>query len=151
LLLAALEALEQSEKALSRARVLVELGSTLRRTGKRREARDPLRRGLDLAHRCGATVLAQRALDELTAAGARPRRTALKGLESLTARERQVAEMAADGTSNRGIAEAHFVTVKTVEWHLRNVYVKLGVRSRRELGAAMARRKGPPAPGRADT
>jgi tetratricopeptide (TPR) repeat protein len=94
LLEAALTALERSQKALARARVLVELGATLRRAGTPRAARDPLRQGLDLAERCGATVLAQRARKEVAAAGSRPRRTALSGTEALTTRERQVAELA---------------------------------------------------------
>ena len=70
-----------------------------------------------------------------------PRRTALTGPESLTARERQVAGLAAEGMSNREIAETLFVTVKTVEWHLKHSYRKLGVKSRvglREVLAAAA-------------
>jgi DNA-binding CsgD family transcriptional regulator len=137
LLLAAHEALERSDKALARARVLVELGATLRRAGSRRAARDPLRQGLDLAERCGATSLAQRAREEVTAAGSRPRRTALTGAEALTTRERQVVELAAAGMSNREIAGSLYVTLKTVEWHLRHAFDKLGVSSRRELAAVM--------------
>ncbi|MDQ6915415.1 MAG: helix-turn-helix transcriptional regulator, partial [Actinomycetota bacterium] len=82
--------------------------------------------------------LAERARDELAAAGARPRRPQISGVESLTASERRTAELAAEGLTNREVAQALFVTVKTVEWHLRNVYVKLGIGSRRELAAALA-------------
>ncbi|HEY1276643.1 MAG TPA: LuxR C-terminal-related transcriptional regulator [Thermoleophilaceae bacterium] len=128
---------EQSQAALERARALIDYGSALRRAGRRRDAREPLRLGLDLAQRCGAAELAGRAMRETTAAGARPRRTAMEGLEALTARERQVAGLAAQGMSNREIAEALFVTVKTVEWHLKHTYAKLGVSSRRELRGAM--------------
>jgi DNA-binding CsgD family transcriptional regulator len=71
------------------------------------------------------------------AAGARPRRDAATGREALTVRESQVAGLAAQGMSNREIAEALFVTVKTVEWHLKHAYRKLGVSSRRELGNAL--------------
>jgi DNA-binding CsgD family transcriptional regulator len=77
---------------------------------------------------------------EVTAAGARPRRTALHGLEALTPRELQTAGLAAEGMSNREIADALFVTVKTVEWHLKHSYGKLGIRSRRELAEALGRR-----------
>jgi DNA-binding CsgD family transcriptional regulator len=129
--------LESSQAALDRARALVDLGGTLRRAGRRRDARQPLTLGLDLAGRCGARALAQRAREELVAVGARPRRDAATGREALTARESQVAGLAAQGMSNREIAEALFVTVKTVEWHLGHAYEKLGVRSRRELGRAL--------------
>ena len=80
---------------------------------------------------------------EVTAAGARPRRTALHGLEALTPRELQTAGLAAEGKSNREIADALFVTVKTVEWHLKHSYGKLGISSRRELAAALGRKHRP--------
>ena len=136
----AVACLEDSQAALERARALVDLGCTLRRVHRSRDAREPLRRGLDLAERCGATELAGRAMREVTAAGARPRRTALHGLEALTPRELQTAGLAADGKSNREIADALFVTVKTVEWHLKHSYGKLGISSRRELAAALGRK-----------
>jgi DNA-binding CsgD family transcriptional regulator len=134
---AAVEMLEDSQAALERAGALVDFGAALRRSGRRRDAREPLKAGLDLAERCGATVLAARAWDEVKAAGARPRRTALHGREALTAREHQVAALAAAGLSNREIAKRLVVTVKTVEWHLKHSYVKLGVTSRRELGSKL--------------
>ena len=137
----AVRVLEGSQAALRRARAAVELGAALRRAGKSRDAREPLRRGLDLAHRCGARALVARAREELVAAGGRPRRQATTGVDALTPRERQVAGLAAQGMSNREIAEALFVTLKTVEWHLRRSYEKVGVQSRRQLGAAMAGRK----------
>jgi DNA-binding NarL/FixJ family response regulator len=137
----AVRVLEGSQSALRRARASVELGAALRRAGKPRDAREPLRQGLDLAHRCGARALAARARAELLAAGGRPRRQATSGIDALTPRERQVAGLAAQGMSNREIAEALFVTLKTVEWHLSRAYEKVGVQSRRELGAALAGRK----------
>jgi DNA-binding CsgD family transcriptional regulator len=133
----AVRVLESSQAALDRARALVDLGSTLRRATRRRDAREPLKLGLDLAGRCGARALAERAREELVAVGARPRRDAATGREALTVRESQVAGLAAQGMSNREIAEALFVTVKTVEWHLKHAYRKLGVGSRRELGPAL--------------
>jgi DNA-binding CsgD family transcriptional regulator len=126
--------LEESQAALERARALVEHGAALRRSGRRQVAREPLRRGLDLAQRCGANALATRALTEIRLTGARPRRTALEGPESLTEREREVATLAARGLSNREIAESLVVTVKTVEWHLRHAFRKLGIDSRAKLG-----------------
>jgi DNA-binding NarL/FixJ family response regulator len=69
---------------------------------------------------------------------ARPRRIALSGLESLTPSERRVAVMAAEGPTNREIAQALFVTPKTVEVHVSNVYRKLGISSRSQLPAALA-------------
>jgi DNA-binding CsgD family transcriptional regulator len=137
----AVRVLEGSQLALGRARALVELGAALRRASKRRDARQPLHSGLDLAQRCGARALVTRAQEELEAAGGRPRRRAATGIDALTPRERQVAGLAAQGMSNREIAEALFVTLKTVEWHLSRAYEKVEVRSRRELGAALAGRK----------
>ena len=69
---------------LEYAKALVELGAALRRANRRNEAREPLREGLDLAHRCGAAALEERARTELEAAGARPRKAVLSGVESLT-------------------------------------------------------------------
>jgi DNA-binding CsgD family transcriptional regulator len=133
----AVRVLESGQAALDRARALVDLGGALRRATRRRDARQPLKLGLDLARHCGAQALSQRAREELVTVGARPRRDAATGREALTARESQVASLAAGDMSNREIAEALFVTVKTVEWHLKHAYEKLGVRSRRELGAAL--------------
>ena len=96
-----------------------------------------MRRGLDLAHRCGATVLADRVRTELLVAGGRPRRAALSGADSLTPSELRVARRAAEGATNREIAQDMFVTVKTVETHLASVFRKLEISSRGELAAAL--------------
>ncbi len=125
--------LESADAQLEHARALTDLGAALRRANRRSEAREPLRRGADLAVRSGATVLARRAHTELAASGARPRRLVLSGTDSLTPSEHRVVQMAAQGISNREIAQALFVTAKTVETHLRHSYQKLGIRSRREL------------------
>jgi len=132
------ELLERADARLELAYTLVEMGAFLRRGGQRREARVPLARGADLAERCGAHALADRAATELRATGARPRRRLLSGLESLTASERRVAQMAVSGMTNRDIAQALFVTVKTVETHLGRLYRKLGIHSRAELAEMMA-------------
>jgi DNA-binding CsgD family transcriptional regulator len=131
------EALEESEAKLELARTLVELGSALRRAGARRDARGPLRRGLDLAHACGGELVAERASAELLAAGARPRRPRATGPDALTASERRVAALARDGLSNREIAQTLFLSRKTVEMHLSHVYGKLGIRSRAQLVGAL--------------
>ena len=133
----AVQVLASCGAGLEHARALVELGAALRRGNQRTAAREPLRQGLDLAYRCGAGRLAERATDELRAAGARPRRASLTGLEALTPSELRVAELAASGMSNPEIAQAVFVTLNTVEGHLRHVYRKLSVSSRTELPAAL--------------
>jgi DNA-binding CsgD family transcriptional regulator len=82
--------------------------------------------------------LAARAQSELLATGARPRRIAMSGVKALTASERRVADMAVGGPTNREIAQALFVTPRTVEVHLSSVYRKLSIRSRSQLAAALA-------------
>ena len=137
-LTAAVDALETTPARLDLARTRHDLGLTLLRAGRRREGREVLERAYDGARACGARGLARAAYDELLVAGARPRRLAFTGVESLTASERRVAQMAAEGMSNRDIAQALFVTPKTVENQLGRVYGKLGVSSRRALGEALA-------------
>jgi DNA-binding CsgD family transcriptional regulator len=110
----------------------------LRRARRRTEARAPLREGLELAIRCGAEVLAARARDELLATGAHLRRDRLSGPEALTASERRVARMAAEGQSNPEIAQALYLTRRTVETHLTHAYQKLGIGSRDELTTALS-------------
>jgi DNA-binding NarL/FixJ family response regulator len=97
-----------------------------------------LRQAVDAAHRVGAEPLAARAETELRATGAKPRRVMLTGLEALTASERRIAELAANGLTNAQIAQTLFVTSRTVEGHLTNVFLKLNVRARTELGVALA-------------
>jgi DNA-binding CsgD family transcriptional regulator len=130
--------LTNSPAKLEQAKARTELGAALRRANRRTEAREQLRRAVDLATICGATPLAARANIELRATGARPRRIALSGVESLTPSELRVAQMAAEGPTNREIAQALFVTPKTVEIHLSSVYRKLGIGSRSQLPAALA-------------
>jgi DNA-binding CsgD family transcriptional regulator len=129
--------LEPTPARLELARTRVDLGAALRRAGRRVAARTELAAGRDLAGRCGADPLVARAGEELRAAGARPRRLAVTGADALTAGERRVAELAADGLSNREVAQALFVTTKTVETHLGHVYRKLGVTGRDELAARL--------------
>jgi DNA-binding CsgD family transcriptional regulator len=133
LLRAAVERLAASPAGLEHARALTDLGAALRRRGHRRDARSPLRDAVRLAAGFGATVIEHRSRSELVVAGGRPRRRQFSGVDALTPGERRVAQMAARGMSNREIAEALFVTVKAVHWHLGNTYRKVGVSSREGL------------------
>ena len=129
--------LRDTPARLELAKALAALGGALRRDRRPTDAREPLRAALELAVACDAPGLAEEVRAELYAAGARPRTDALAGVAALTASERRVVELAAGGETNRDIAQALFVTPKTVEVHLSNAYRKLGVRSRRELPAAL--------------
>jgi DNA-binding CsgD family transcriptional regulator len=126
-------ALERSPARLDHARALIDLGAALRRANRRAEARGELERGLGLAERSGAGALAERARTELRAAGGRVSDPQGSGVEQLTVSERRVAELAAEGHSNPEIAQALFVTRKTVETHLGRVYRKLGISGRMNL------------------
>jgi DNA-binding CsgD family transcriptional regulator len=133
----AVEVLSDSPARLEHAKARTELGAALRRANRRANAREQLRQGLELATICGAGPLAARAESELLATGARPRRIALSGVASLTPSERRVAELAAEGPTNREIAQALFVTQRTVEVHLTSIYRKLGINSRSQLAEAL--------------
>jgi DNA-binding CsgD family transcriptional regulator len=130
--------LERSPCRRELATSLIELGGALRRDGRRVEAREPLRRALDLAAAGGLTATGERAREELRATGARVRRDHATGVASLTPSERRIAERAAAGASNPEIAQALFVTTKTVEMHLSRVYRKLDVQGRGDLAALLA-------------
>jgi DNA-binding CsgD family transcriptional regulator len=134
---AAVAVLEDSPGRLDLAHAMAELGTELRRRGSRRAAREALRKALDLALRCGAEPLANRARQDLLATGARPRRARISGVGSLTPRERQIAELAAHGQSNRAIADHLIVSEKTIEWHLANAYRKLEIRGRSGLADSL--------------
>ena len=138
LLRVAVDELERGDAKLEHARAMADLGAMLRRRNRRTEARGLLRQALDAAHRVGAKRLAEFAEIELRATGARPRRVALSGVESLTASERRIAEFAATGLTNREIAQTLFVTTRTVEGHLTGVFRKLQVDSRADLDVALA-------------
>jgi len=135
----AVRALAGSPARLEHARALVELGGALRRSGQRAASREPLRTGLDLAAAAGATRLAERARDELAATGAHPRRIRVTGRDALTPSELRVTRLAATGHTNLEIAQALFVTPKTVDTHLTHAYAKLGISSRHQLAGALDR------------
>lgn len=134
----AVAVLEGTPARLEHAKALGALGTALRLARRPGEAREPLQRALEGATVCSATRLAERVREELHASGARPRREALSGVEALTPSELRVTRLAADGLTNREVAQQLFVTPKTVEVHLSNAYRKLEIRSRRELAGALA-------------
>jgi DNA-binding CsgD family transcriptional regulator len=133
----AVQILECSPARLAHTHALVNLGAGLHARGEREEARRPLSLALDVAHRLGAAALAERARSELIALGARPRRAALRGAEALTPAELRTARMAADGLTNRDIAQALFLSTRTVEAQLSGAYTKLAINSRAQLGDAL--------------
>jgi DNA-binding CsgD family transcriptional regulator len=133
----AVATLDASPLLLERGRALLDLGSALRERGDRARARDVLRGALDLASRTESAWLARLVRAELHASGARPRRERTSGVEALTPSERRVADLAAEGLTNREIAESLWVTPKTVEYHLSRVYTKLGITMRQALSGAL--------------
>jgi DNA-binding CsgD family transcriptional regulator len=137
LLMQAVDVLATSPARLEHALALLELGAASRRAGHRADAREPLRRALELARDCGADAVVARAHDELVAAGARPRRDPIESRSELTASELRVARMAAGGMTNREIAQGLFLTENTIQTHLRNAFRKLDIRSRSQLARSL--------------
>ena len=137
LLQEAVAVLEHSAARLELAHALAGLGAELSRRGRRPEGRDVLRRAIKLAGQCGATALAETAMAGLHAGPGRRTRMELTGPAALTAAEWRVCRQAAEGHTNREIAQALFLTEKTIERHLSSTYQKLGIRSRFQLAAAI--------------
>jgi DNA-binding CsgD family transcriptional regulator len=125
--------------AFETARTQLLYGGRLRRTRKRVLAREQLRGALQTFERLGARSWAEQARAELAATGETARRRDASTLDELTPQELQIARLLAEGRTTREAAAAVFVSPKTVEYHLRHVYDKLGIRSREELAAAFAR------------
>jgi DNA-binding NarL/FixJ family response regulator len=105
--------------------------------GRRVDARDQLRTAYDMLARIGMEAFAERARRELLATGERVRRRSLERRDELTPQEEQIARLARDGLSNTEIGARLFLSPRTVEWHLRKVFSKLGVTSRRYLREAL--------------
>jgi DNA-binding NarL/FixJ family response regulator len=137
LLQEAVAVLERSSARLELAYALADLGAELCRCRRRREGRDAQRRAIGLADQCGAIVLAERARADLQSGPGRRARIELTGPSALTAAEWRTCRQALEGHTNREIAQAMFVTEKTVERHLSSAYNKLGIRSRFQLSAAL--------------
>jgi DNA-binding CsgD family transcriptional regulator len=138
LLREAASTLEGSPARLELAHALVDLGTVEHAAGAAARARAALRRGVELAERCGAVLLAGRGHEELRRAGGRPRGGYLVGVHALTAAERRVATLARQGRTNRQIAGQLQVGLRTVEIHLTNTYRKLGIDQRDDLRDALA-------------
>jgi DNA-binding CsgD family transcriptional regulator/tetratricopeptide (TPR) repeat protein len=121
---------------LARAHLLY--GEWLRRQNRRFDAREQLRSADELFVAIGMEAFAERARKELQATGEKVRRRTVEARDELTAQERQIARLARDGLSNPEIGARLFLSPRTIEWHLRNVFTKLDIRSRRELSTALA-------------
>jgi DNA-binding CsgD family transcriptional regulator len=113
-------------------------GEWLRGENRRLDARAQLRTAYDMLSAIGAEAFAERARRELLAAGETVRKRKVQTVSELTAQEAHIARLVVDGLTNAEIGTQLFLSVRTVEWHLRKVYTKLGVGSRRELRYAMA-------------
>ena len=122
------------------ARTQLAYGARLRRARRRVDARPPLRAALASFEALGAAPWADQAAGELRATGETAQRRGTRALDGLTPQELQVARLLAEGRTTREAAAALFLSPKTVEYHLRHVYAKLGIRSRTELAAGLATR-----------
>jgi DNA-binding CsgD family transcriptional regulator len=123
---------------LDEARTRLALGEWLRRNRRRVDAREQLRGALRVLEALGAEPWADRARSELRATGAAANAVPSGRLEELTPQELQIARLVADGASNRDIAARLFLSVRTVEYHLKKVYTKLGLASRHALARVVA-------------
>jgi DNA-binding CsgD family transcriptional regulator len=133
----AIERLARTRIAVHRARAQLLYGEWLRRQNRRRDAREQLRPAHEMFSRIGAEAFAERARRELLATGETVHARTAATLYSLTAQEAQIARLAVDGCTNPEIGAQLFISPRTVEYHLRKVFTKLDIRSRKELGTAL--------------
>jgi DNA-binding NarL/FixJ family response regulator len=133
----AIERLARTRRRPELARAHLLYGEWLRREKRRVEAREHLHAAHDMFTAIGMEAFAQRARGELLATGEKVRKRTVATRDELTAQERQIAELARDGVSNPEIAARLFLSRRTVEWHLRNVFSKLGIGSRQDLAQAL--------------
>jgi DNA-binding CsgD family transcriptional regulator len=134
---AALDHLERGEMRVDLARAHLLYGEWLRRKGRRVDAREQLRTAHEMLDAMGMEAFAGRARRELLATGEHVRKRQDGSRDELTPQEKQIAQLARDGLSNPEIGARLFLSGRTVEWHLHKVFTKLGIRSRRELAAAL--------------
>ena len=134
----------ESIDRLSRSRLRPELarshlnyGEWLRRERRRVDAREHLRKAHEMLTVIGMEAFAERARQELVATGGKVRKRTVETRDELTAQESQIARLARDGLSNPEIGARLFLSPRTVEWHLRKVFSKLGIRSRQQLARAL--------------
>jgi ATP/maltotriose-dependent transcriptional regulator MalT len=129
----AIERLSRTQLRPELARAHLVYGEWLRRENRRADAREQLRAAHEMLDEIGMDAFAERARKELAATGETVRRRAADTRDDLTAQERQIARLARDGLSNPEIGARLFLSPRTVEWHLHNVFNKLDIHSRREL------------------
>jgi ATP/maltotriose-dependent transcriptional regulator MalT len=134
----AIDRLERTEVRMVTARAHLVYGEWLRRQDRRADARQSLGLAHDMLNRLGAAAFAERARGELAATGMTIRRRKPRTSATLTPQEAQIARLAADGLTNPEIGAQLFISAHTVEWHLRKVFAKLGIRSRKDIGATLA-------------
>jgi len=129
----AIERLERTRIVVHLARTRLSYGEWLRRANRRVDARRHLSDAHEMFTRMGAQAFAERARRELVATGEKVRKQPVSSGDELTAQEAQIARLAGDGLTNQEIGAQLFISTHTVEWHLRKVFVKLGITSRRQL------------------
>lgn len=142
----AIDRLARCRIAPERARAHLLYGEWLRREGRRVDAREQLRTAHDMLDAIGMEAFAERARRELLATGERARKRTDDTRGDLTAQEAQIAQLAREGHSNPEIGAQLFLSPRTVEWHLRKVFTKLDISSRRELDAALSKETREPHP-----
>jgi DNA-binding CsgD family transcriptional regulator len=133
----AIERLGRTRVQGDHARAHLLYGEWLRRQGRRIDAREQLRTAHRMFTETGIEAFAERAHHELLATGETVRKRRTEASDELTAQERQIARLARDGLSNPEIGARLFLSPRTVEWHLRKVFAKLGISSRRQLRSAL--------------
>jgi len=133
----AIEYLSRTEASLELARSHMVYGEWLRREDPRVDARRQLRIAYEMLTTSGVEAFAERARHELLATGETVRKRTLETRDELTPQEEQIARLAREGLSNPEIGARLFLSPRTIEWHLRNVFNKLDIRSRRELASAL--------------
>jgi DNA-binding CsgD family transcriptional regulator len=121
------------------ARARLTYGEWLRRANRRIDARKQLRTAYDMFAAMGADGFASRAQHELLATGEKVRKRQLDTRDELTPQETQIARLAREGRTNAEIGTELFISPRTVEWHLRKVFTKLGIKSRQGLDGALPR------------
>jgi DNA-binding CsgD family transcriptional regulator len=124
---------ERHDRPFARARTMLLMGEHLRRQRRRKEARIPLGAALDVFEQLGATPWSDRASRELRASGQTARARTGASLTDLTPQEQQIVQLVVEGSSNKDVAAHLFLSPRTVEYHLRSVYAKLGIASRMDL------------------
>ena len=128
-----IDRLGQCRGAVALARAHLLYGEWLRRENRRVDARAQLRTAHEMLDAMGMAAFAERARRELMAKGEAVRRRTVEAPSTLTAQEALIARLARDGRTNPEIGAQLFLSARTVEWHLRKIFAKLGISSRREL------------------